>query len=332
MGQKTNLVSLRFSKLPNFYSRLNYQEFIYIFSFLKYLNYLFLKNKLFLTDSLFFFFENKIFLKCFLFFRFSYLKIIQKELKKQSSKFKLKKKFLKKKFFNYKLNKNFNQIKNIFNSLKFFKNNIVIFTFINLNITLKKKKKNVKLFFEEFKKIALKVFPRRLRFFLEFIQLSILFLENKIKIKFFISIFCEIFRILTKKLHSKFFIFINQYFNFLITNPLKDKKNLLGIKFIINGKLKGKMRSNSYILSIGTVPIQSFKASIDFAKAHTFNRYGVFGLKIWVYKSTYVLKTFYNNYFKRLKFIKRNVNFFKYKKYKKKNKKYNNKLKNLIYK
>ena len=61
MGQKTNLVSLRFSRLSNFYSRLNFQEFIYIFSFLKYLNNLFLKNKLFLTNSLCFFFENKLF-------------------------------------------------------------------------------------------------------------------------------------------------------------------------------------------------------------------------------------------------------------------------------
>jgi hypothetical protein len=92
MGQKTNIVSLRFSRLSNFYSRLNFQEFIYVFSFLKYLNNLFLKNKLFLTNSLCFFFENKIFLKCFLFFRFFYLKNIKKQIKKQFLISKLKKK------------------------------------------------------------------------------------------------------------------------------------------------------------------------------------------------------------------------------------------------
>ena len=266
-----------------------------------------------------------------MFFRFLYLKNIKKQLKKQFLILKLKKKKkvnLKKIKFNNKLKKNFNKIKNIFNSLKFFKNNIVIFTFINLNIFLKKKKKYIELFFNALKNVGLKVFPRRLRFFLEFIQLSILFLENKIQIKFFISIFCEIFKILIKKLHSKFFIFINKYLNFLITNPLKEK-NLLGIKFILNGKLKGKMRSNSYTFIAGTIPIQSFKAGIDFAKSHIYNRYGVFGLKIWIYKSTYIHKSSYINYFKRHKLKSFKILKYKNKSYKKKvkNKNFNNKLK-----
>lgn len=63
MGQKSNLVSLRFSTKTNFYSRLNFQEFLYIFSFLKFLNFLFLNKKLFLTDSFCTFIENKIFFK-----------------------------------------------------------------------------------------------------------------------------------------------------------------------------------------------------------------------------------------------------------------------------
>jgi len=40
--------------------------------------------------------------------------------------------------------KNYNsfcKLKNIFNNLKFFKNNIIVFTFVNLNIYLKKQKK-----------------------------------------------------------------------------------------------------------------------------------------------------------------------------------------------
>ena len=287
MGQKSNLVSLRFSTKTNFYSRLNFQEFLYIFSFLKFLNFLFLNKKLFLTDSFCTFIENKIFLRCFLFFRIGKLKIFEKKIKKK----KIKKKIKNKLKINYKFYKNFNNMKQIFNSLKFFKNNLVIFTFINLNIFLKKKKKYIFSFYNYLKKIGLIVFPRRLRFFLEFIQISILFLENKIKIKFFISILCEIFRILPKKLHSKFFIFINKYFKFLISNPLNKKKILLGVKFIINGKLKGKTRSNSYTLTVGTIPIQSLKAGIDFAKSHAFTRYGVFGLKLWIYKKTY--KNFY---------------------------------------
>lgn len=271
MGQKSNLVSLRFSTSSNLYSRLNFQEFLYTFSFLKNLNFLFFKKKLFLTNSFFFFFENKIFLTCFLFFRAAKLARFKK---------------LKKTVNNFKVYYNFNKIKNLFNTLKFFKNNLIIFTFINLNIYLKKQKKNFFIFFNYLKKLGLLLFPRRFKFFLDFIQLSILFLENKIEIKFFISIISEIFRILQKKMHSKFLIFINKYFQFLVSNPLKNKNlfNLLGIKFSINGKLKGKTRSNSYILTAGTVPIQSFKAHVDFAKSHAFTIYGVFGIKLWIYK------------------------------------------------
>ena len=61
MGQKSNLVSLRFFKSPKFYSRLNFQEFLYSFLFLKFLNFLFLKKKLFLTNSFFFFLKIKFF-------------------------------------------------------------------------------------------------------------------------------------------------------------------------------------------------------------------------------------------------------------------------------
>lgn len=284
MGQKSNLLSLRFSKSYKFYSRLNFEEFLYSFVFLKFLNFLFLKKKIFLTNSFFFFFENKIFLTCFIFFRVVKLsffnKIFNKILKKKK---KNKKKIFKKKNF---LKKNYKQIFNLFNNLKIFKNNLLIFTFINLNIYLKKKKKQVYILFKYFKKSGLLLFPRRFNFFLDFIQLSILFLENKIEIKFFITIICEIFRILQKKMHSKFFIFINKYFHFLVSNPLKSfsKSNLLGIKFCINGKLKGKPRSNNYMFVAGSVPIQSVNAAIDYCKSHAFTIYGVFGIKIWVFR------------------------------------------------
>ena len=148
--------------------------------------------------------------------------------------------------------------------------------------------KFVSIFYTFLKKTGLILFPRRFNFFLDFIQLSILFLEDKIKITFFINIITEIFRILQKKMHSKFFIFINKYFNFLISNPFfkkyKKKSNLFGIKFVINGKLKGKTRSNSYTYTAGTVPIQSLKSNVDYARAHAFTIYGVFGIKLWTYR------------------------------------------------
>jgi len=140
------------------------------------------------------------------------------------------------------------------------------------------------------KRDGLKLFPRRFKFFLDFIQISVLFLKQKIQANFLIKIFAEIFRILQKKMHSKFFNFISKYFKLLISesgssfNKLKKNFNLKGIKIAINGKLKGKPRSSNYIHTAGSVPIQTINYNIEYAKTHAFTIYGVFGIKLWVYR------------------------------------------------
>jgi hypothetical protein len=154
----------------------------------------------------------------------------------------------------------------------------------------KKKKKKIVLLFKFLKRDGLKLFPRRFKFFLDFIQISVLFLKQKIHANFLIKIFAEIFRILQKKMHSKFFNFLSKYFKLLISefgfpfNKLKKNFNLKGIKFVINGKLKGKPRSSNYILNVGSVPIQSINYNIEYAKTHAFTIYGVFGIKLWIYR------------------------------------------------
>ena len=91
-------------------------------------------------------------------------------------------------------------------------------------------------------------------------------------------------------MHSKFFNFLSLYFKLLLLesgyslNKRKKNFNLKGIKIIITGKLKGKPRSHKYINTFGSVPIQSINCNIDFAKQHAFTIYGVFGIKLWLYK------------------------------------------------
>ena len=272
MGQKTNLLTLRSEVQDTRYSRLNFEEFLYSYFFFNFLNFLFQNNKIFLTNHYFFFFENKIFLTCFLFYRSAKL-IKYNKLKRISFS----------NSFSFKLNY-------IFKLFRKFKNNLLIFTFINLNVMFKKlnQKRFISFFFNSLKNSGLILFPRRFNFFLDFIQLSILFLDNKINIKFLVNIISEIFRILQKKKHSKFFIFITKYLNLLVSNPFKKhydhSSNLLGIKFVINGKLKGKPRSTSYTYTAGKVPIQLLNSNIDYAKSHAFTIYGVFGIKLWAYR------------------------------------------------
>ena len=277
MGNKTNILTLRPQNQLK-YHRLDLNEFLYQYCLLKFFIFLFFKKKIFLTNSNIFLVENKIFLTFFLFFRVAKLiKFIKFKKKLILQKNKIKTILVKK-------------ISTLFNSFKIFKKNLIIFTIINLNFFLKKKKKKITLFFKTLKKEGLKLFPRRFNFFLDFIQISLLFLKQKIQAGFLIKIFAEIFRILQKKAHSKFFNFIIKYFKLLISESnytLKGSKkifSLKGLKIIINGKLKGKPRSSNYIYTAGSVPIQTLNYNIEYSKTHVFTIYGVFGIKLWVYR------------------------------------------------
>jgi len=56
--------------------------------------------------------------------------------------------------------------------------------------------------------------------------------------------------------------------------------NLIGLKFLISGRLRGKLRKKKKYIQTGTVPIQQFKNYIEFETTQVLTRYGVFGLKL----------------------------------------------------
>lgn len=273
MGNKTNLFTLRPEYTFNS-SRLDINEFLYTYFFLNSLEFLFIKKKVFLTNSNLLLFNNKIFLTLFIFFRvakiFKFLKF--KKIKSNN-------------FFNPVIKKK--SFTFLLNSFKTLKINLLIYTVVNLNFFLRKNKKKICLLFKSLKRIAVVLFPRRFRFFLDFIQISVLFLKQKISTKFLLKNLVDIFRMLQKKLHAKFLNFVSHYFKLLLfesKNLFFNKFNLKGLKFIIAGKLKGKPRSTKYIFTTGRVPIQTMDCIIDYAKDHAFTIYGVFGFKLWLYR------------------------------------------------
>ncbi|MBR11270.1 MAG: hypothetical protein CMP48_26780 [Rickettsiales bacterium] len=269
MGQKANIITLRnsFNNL-NFY-RLDINEFLYGSIFLKSFTRLLQIRKVFLVNSNLNFFENKIFFNFNVFFRTSKvlslknLKVVNKQLKKSNLPL-----FLK--------------------ELSYLKKNLIIIKFTLTNLILKSKDKEnlVFIFFKKFKRMSTSLFPRRFNFFLDFIKLSCLFGVGALSLNFFIKVIVEIFRILQKKKHARFLLLMKQLFNSLISNKNFKKSNIMGVKFIVGGKLKGKPRSSNYVISLGQIPLQSLGKNIEFAKAHAFTVYGVFGLKIWVYRSS----------------------------------------------
>lgn len=215
----------------------------------------------------------------------------QKRLKKQNKKFKQKsfifkvfKEFRKKfqiSFINFKLN-----ILNKFISKLFFKR-------------LKKKLRNFKN----------RLFNRRLNFFIDFIRLATLYKSSKINLNLFLNVLSDVFRRLTKKTHTNFLKFVKELFKQLIlcSNKKATKKDLFykinnfstqvpvqlkskpfnsiqGIKFLLNGKVKGKLRARSHTVLLGATPVSTINKTIEFSQTESYTVYGTFGLKLWVYR------------------------------------------------
>jgi len=147
-------------------------------------------------------------------------------------------------------------------------------------------------FFYFFKKFGHRLFPRRFNFYIDMVKLSVLFFLNKISSEFYLKLLGEIFKILQKNLHARFFVFLKSLFKLLLVIPKKVKVLrqqqifilVRGIKFRANGRLRGKPRSNSCVFSIGQHPIQTITSAISFAKTHVYTRYGVFGFRLWTYR------------------------------------------------
>jgi len=61
-------------------------------------------------------------------------------------------------------------------------------------------------------------------------------------------------------------------------------KEVRGIKIRLAGRLNGAEIARTEWLSKGKIPLQTFKANIDFAQDVARTTYGAIGIKIWVYK------------------------------------------------
>lgn len=168
---------------------------------------------------------------------------------------------------------------------KFFNlsNKPLIYIKINiLNNMVKIKKKFF--FFTIFKKFKYNLFTRRPDLFFDFLNLSALLIENKISITIYLEILSQIFNILLKKKHSLFFMFLKLLFKQLTLQKLNHKllSAIRGIKFWISGKLKGKDIATTLKIIEGKVPCKNADLQIQYSRIQVYNRYGVYGLKIWL--------------------------------------------------
>lgn len=287
MGKKSNLITLRntLESSVNLANSSN-REFVYGINFVKALTQI-LKKKNIKTDKIALnFLGNQAHLALSLFYQTKRVAIYKKSF---YIKFRNKTKRLKKKTVKILIKRNSKKgvkasklIGNhkLIKYLKALKCNQIVFSVRNLNLNLNFLK--VARLYKNLRAFEKQIFQRRKQLFADLLKISSLFHENKVTSKSFLDILGESFGLILKKNHGKYFRFVTDLLTTLIRiKATSNGKELVGMKFIISGKLKGKLRAKSYLIERGSVPIQTLSKNIEFNKKTVYTRYGTFGIKLW---------------------------------------------------
>lgn len=297
MGQKANTQTLRLNNHNINGLSLLKKEAINSISFIENLKYCLSKKHIYLIDSTLNFrnttgdLELCVFYKSKWFFlqkrrkrRKKRKKSLSSRLKrhilvKKSKNFLIEKTILRKKICKNKiLKKQIIKKNRLFSNL--LKNNLLFLTIKNLNkIALKNKQSIRVLHYILNRQFKAKLFSRRHHLYKDFIKISCLFLMKKITADAYVNILGTIFKILPKKLHSTYSRLIQNLFLFLINDSFST---IQGIKLIINGKFKGKLRASIVNFSIGKIKAQSLSADVSYAKTFVITMYGSFGFRLWI--------------------------------------------------
>jgi small subunit ribosomal protein S3 len=61
-------------------------------------------------------------------------------------------------------------------------------------------------------------------------------------------------------------------------------RDVVGVRIGISGRLGGADMSRDEKIKKGRIPLQTFRADIDFAREKAYLPYGVIGIKVWIYR------------------------------------------------
>jgi len=61
-------------------------------------------------------------------------------------------------------------------------------------------------------------------------------------------------------------------------------REVQGVRVTISGRLGGAEMSRKEEVKKGRIPLQTFRADIDFAQEEAYLPYGVIGIKVWIYR------------------------------------------------
>lgn len=164
-----------------------------------------------------------------------------------------------------------------FKAYKLFQNKNTTFRIINLNSQVPQAiYSNL---FERYKAAHGNLFIKRVSLFNDFIKVLALAVTKQISIWALIYVLSLIFRKLPKRRHTAFTAFLQEVFDPITEDP---NNSIIGVKFIISGRLRGKPRASFVKYKSGKIPLQQESADIQHAQTHIYTVYGCFGLKLWI--------------------------------------------------
>jgi hypothetical protein len=158
---------------------------------------------------------------------------------------------------------------------------IVLKTFV-INKELKQDRIKLKELYFKFNEYKNKLFSRRFNLFVDFIKLTCLIQQRKITAATLLSTLGTIFKILPKRLHNSYFRFLKSLIQEVLLEQKKVDKTtkIIGVRLLINGKLRGKLRSSSLTINQGRIGAQVLSNNMEFAKVNVNTMYGCFGFQL----------------------------------------------------
>ncbi len=123
---------------------------------------------------------------------------------------------------------------------------------------------------------------KRAAFASDLVQISTLLLTNQATAYLFNTFLVLMFTRLSKRQHSRFFVFLKKFFKSILNHSTNFNGSILGIRLLISGKLSGKTRAKSFSVNVGQVPTQTLDCKIDYSFVPAFTMMGTFGFKLWI--------------------------------------------------
>ena len=61
----------------------------------------------------------------------------------------------------------------------------------------------------------------------------------------------------------------------------------LGVRISVAGRLGGAEMSRTFVTRLGSIPLSTLQANVDYANVPSHTTFGTIGVRVWIYKGMY---------------------------------------------